>query len=202
MPAPGAVDGFARWWGAVSSIFLMRVICKHQGGIPRAPEKIPKRSADRRLENISRCGRTLRCCNSSSRPLFIVKRELVWIPVFGLFLLKADMIAVESQRRRPRVDTDDAPGPARRFRRGRQLVIFPGRHAHARRRAAALQGRRRPGLCRMARRLPAGRAQFRAVSGHAERACVIRERLVVRIPATCCRPGCRAINIRPPRSRG
>jgi 1-acyl-sn-glycerol-3-phosphate acyltransferase len=57
------------------------------------------------------------------RPLFILKRELTWIPVFGLLLLKAEMIAVDrSAGGRALIRMARRAGEA--VRRGRQLIIF------------------------------------------------------------------------------
>jgi 1-acyl-sn-glycerol-3-phosphate acyltransferase len=58
------------------------------------------------------------------QPLYILKRELKWIPFFGWYLLKADMIDVEREAggRALRNMTRRA-GEA--VREGRQLIIFP-----------------------------------------------------------------------------
>jgi 1-acyl-sn-glycerol-3-phosphate acyltransferase len=58
------------------------------------------------------------------QPLFILKRELTWIPLFGLFLLKAQMIPVNrgaGVRTMSRMTTL----ARERVRGDRQLIIFP-----------------------------------------------------------------------------
>ena len=95
-------------------------------------------------------------------PVFIVKRELMWIPIFGWCMWKGGMIPVDrgagsqalaAMTERARAELAD----------GRQIIIFPGRHAPAARRRAAIQIRRRASLCRDRRALRADRAQFRPV---------------------------------------
>jgi 1-acyl-sn-glycerol-3-phosphate acyltransferase len=57
-------------------------------------------------------------------PVFIVKRELMWIPVFGWYLWKADMIPVDRGARSQALlaMTESA---RTELARGRQLIIFP-----------------------------------------------------------------------------
>jgi 1-acyl-sn-glycerol-3-phosphate acyltransferase len=57
-------------------------------------------------------------------PIFILKRELMWIPVFGWCLWKGDMIPVNRGARGPALA---AMTERARFEigRGRQLIIFP-----------------------------------------------------------------------------
>jgi 1-acyl-sn-glycerol-3-phosphate acyltransferase len=111
----------ARCW-ARSSIFLMRLICNTKVEY-RGLEKIPKGPLIVASKHQS-MWETFALLQFFERPLFIVKRELVWIPVFGLFLLKADMIAVDrSAGGRALIRMTRRAGEA--VRRGRQLVIFP-----------------------------------------------------------------------------
>jgi 1-acyl-sn-glycerol-3-phosphate acyltransferase len=57
-------------------------------------------------------------------PTFVLKRELMWIPLFGWFLWKADMVPVDRRAR-----SNALREMTRRARaevgRGRQLLIFP-----------------------------------------------------------------------------
>jgi 1-acyl-sn-glycerol-3-phosphate acyltransferase len=56
-------------------------------------------------------------------PTFVLKRELMWIPLFGWFLWKADMVPVDRRARNAlREMTRRARGEVGR---GRQLLIFP-----------------------------------------------------------------------------
>jgi 1-acyl-sn-glycerol-3-phosphate acyltransferase len=57
-------------------------------------------------------------------PLFILKRELTWIPLFGLFLLKAQMIPV-NRGAGVRTMTKMTGLARERVRDDRQLIIFP-----------------------------------------------------------------------------
>ena len=120
MPLPALLT-VARWW-ARSSIFLMRVICNIKVEFHGA-EKIPKGPLIVASKHQS-MWETFALLQFFERPLFIVKRELLWIPVFGLFLLKADMIAVDrSAGGRALIRMTRRAGEA--VRAGRQLVIFP-----------------------------------------------------------------------------
>ena len=111
----------ASWW-AQSNIFLMRVIC----GIKvefRGTEKIPKGPLLVASKHQS-MWETISLLRFFDAPFFVLKRELKWIPIFGLFLMKANMIAIDRS----------AGGRAlilmmkraiEEVRRGRQFVIFP-----------------------------------------------------------------------------
>lgn len=57
-------------------------------------------------------------------PLFILKRELTWIPLFGLFLLKAQMIPV-NRRAGVKAMSKMTALARERVRDDRQLIIFP-----------------------------------------------------------------------------
>ncbi len=90
--ALGASDGAGGAW-ADTSLFLMRVICNIRIEF-RGVEKIPQGRCSL-PRSISRCGKPSRCVRFFEQPLFILKRELMWIPVFGWFLKKAHMISVD-----------------------------------------------------------------------------------------------------------
>jgi 1-acyl-sn-glycerol-3-phosphate acyltransferase len=57
-------------------------------------------------------------------PLFILKRELTWIPLFGLFLLKAQMIPI-NRGAGVRTMSKMTELARERIRNDRQLIIFP-----------------------------------------------------------------------------
>jgi 1-acyl-sn-glycerol-3-phosphate acyltransferase len=57
-------------------------------------------------------------------PLFILKRELTWIPLFGLFLLKAQMIPI-NRGAGVRTMSKMTELARERIRDDRQLIIFP-----------------------------------------------------------------------------
>src|SRR5437868_14750957 len=111
----------ARCW-ARSSIFLMRVICNTKAEY-RGLEKIPKGPLIVASKHQS-MWETFALLQFFEQPLFIVKRELKWIPFFGWYVIKADMIDVErSAGARSLKDMTRRAGIE--VRKGRQLIIFP-----------------------------------------------------------------------------
>src|SRR6202035_4223927 len=58
------------------------------------------------------------------QPLFILKRELEWIPFFGWYLLKLEMIGIV-RNAGGRSLLAMARRAGKEVRRGRQLIIFP-----------------------------------------------------------------------------
>ena len=111
----------AQHWGRVN-LHLLRIVC----GITvewRGLEKIPAGACLVAAKHQS-VWETFALLTLFPDPAYILKRELLWIPVFGLFLLKADMIAVDrSAGGRALIRMTRRAGEA--VRRGRQLVIFP-----------------------------------------------------------------------------
>jgi 1-acyl-sn-glycerol-3-phosphate acyltransferase len=116
-----AVFTVAGWW-AQSSLFLMRTICNIRVEF-RGVEKIPKGPLLVASKHQS-FWETFALLRFFERPIFILKRQLTWIPVFGQFLVKTNMIAIDrtagakallNMTRRAR----DA------VRGGAQLIIFP-----------------------------------------------------------------------------
>ncbi|WJR79326.1 lysophospholipid acyltransferase family protein [Bradyrhizobium sp. NP1] len=120
MPLPALLT-VAHWW-ASASIFLMRVICNIKVEF-RGVEKIPKGPLIVASKHQS-MWETFALLPFFERPIFILKRELTWIPVFGLFLIKADMIAI-NRAAGARALMRMARRAGEVVRRGRQLVIFP-----------------------------------------------------------------------------
>jgi 1-acyl-sn-glycerol-3-phosphate acyltransferase len=57
-------------------------------------------------------------------PVFILKRELTWIPFFGWLLIKAGMIPIDRKAGRPALAAMGERAAAE-VARGRQLIIFP-----------------------------------------------------------------------------
>ena len=117
----GALFAVAGWW-ARSSIFLMRVICNIRVEF-RGVEKIPRGPLLIASKHQS-FWETFALLRFFERPIFILKRQLTWIPVFGQFLIKARMIAIDRT-----AGAKALLGMTRRAREavrgGRQLVIFP-----------------------------------------------------------------------------
>src|ERR1700742_4169807 len=87
-----AILGIARWW-ASSSIWLLRVVCNTKVEY-RGVEKIPKGPLIVASKHQS-MWETFALIQFFEQPLFILKRELMWIPFFGWYLKKAGMIGID-----------------------------------------------------------------------------------------------------------
>jgi 1-acyl-sn-glycerol-3-phosphate acyltransferase len=116
-----AMLGVAKAWGR-TNLWLLRAIC----GIEvewRGLEKIPRGPLIVASKHQS-VWETFALIPLFADPTFIVKRELMWIPVFGWCMWRADMISV-----------DRGAGSQAMFQmterakfeigRGRQIIIFP-----------------------------------------------------------------------------
>jgi 1-acyl-sn-glycerol-3-phosphate acyltransferase len=116
-----AIMTVAKYW-ARSSIWLLRVICNTKVEY-RGLEKIPKGPLIVASKHQS-MWETFALLQFFDQPLFILKRELTWIPFFGWYLMKANMIGVDrSAGGRSLLAMARRAGQA--VRRGRQLIIFP-----------------------------------------------------------------------------
>ncbi len=116
-----AVIWIAKSWGRVNLV-LLRVIA----GIDvewRGTEKIPSGPLIVAAKHQS-AWETFALLTLFDNPLFILKRELQWIPIFGWLLIKGRMVAIDRRRgkealaamnERARIELAD----------GRQLIIFP-----------------------------------------------------------------------------
>src|SRR6202040_3716824 len=91
MPRSGIMT-IARYW-ARSSVWLMRVICNTRVEY-RGLEKIPKGPLIVASKHQS-MWETFALLQFFEQPLYIVKRELLWIPLFGWYLMKAKMIGID-----------------------------------------------------------------------------------------------------------
>ena len=120
MPRSGILAG-ARCW-ARSSIWLMRVVCNTKVEY-RGLEKIPHGPLIVASKHQS-MWETFALLQFFDQPLFIFKRELKWIPLFGWYLIKANMIGVD-RRAGGRSLLAMARRAGEEVRRGRQLIIFP-----------------------------------------------------------------------------
>jgi 1-acyl-sn-glycerol-3-phosphate acyltransferase len=116
-----AIMKIARSW-ARSSIWLMRAVCNIKVEY-RGLEKIPKGPLIVASKHQS-MWETFALLQFFDQPLFIVKRELRWIPLFGWYLIKSNMIGVD-RRAGGRALLNMARRAGEEVRRGRQLVIFP-----------------------------------------------------------------------------
>jgi 1-acyl-sn-glycerol-3-phosphate acyltransferase len=111
----------AAWW-ARSNIFLMRVICNIKVEF-RGVEKIPKGPLIVAAKHQS-MWETISLLRFFDAPFFVLKRELTWIPLFGLFLIKSNMIAIDrgAGARALRAIMRRAE---EEVQHGRQFLIFP-----------------------------------------------------------------------------
>ena len=149
----------AGWW-AGASLFLMRVVCNIKVEF-RGLEKIPRGPLVVASKHQS-MWETFALLRLFEHPLFILKRELTWIPVFGQFLRKAGMISVE-RGGGPRSLLKTLRRAGAEVRNGRQLVVFP----EGTRTPVGAPPHYKAGVAQIyvdsARAVPAGGAEFRAV---------------------------------------
>src|SRR4051794_16548786 len=116
-----AILKIAGWW-ARSSIVLLRIICGTKVEF-RGVEKIPAGPLIIAAKHQS-MWETFALLQFFEQPLYILKRELKWIPFFGWYLMKADMIDIERTAGASALrDMTRRAGTA--VREGRQLIIFP-----------------------------------------------------------------------------
>src|SRR3989440_8340886 len=95
MPRRGILN-VAKYW-ARSSIWLLRVVCNTKVEY-RGIEKIPKGPLIVASKHQS-MWETFALLQFFDQPLFILKRELKWIPLFGWYLMKSDMIGIDRAAR-------------------------------------------------------------------------------------------------------
>lgn len=111
----------AKLWGQ-TSIWLMRIVCGTKVEF-RGLEKIPQGPLIVAPKHQS-MWETFALLQHFDEPLYILKRELTWIPFFGWLLIKADMIAINRQKG-GRILMEMARRASEEVNRGRQLIIFP-----------------------------------------------------------------------------
>ena len=111
----------ANLWGQ-SNIVLMRVICNIKVEY-RGAEKIPKGPLIVAAKHQS-MWETISLLHFFDAPFFVLKRELLRIPIFGQYLMKADMVAIDRSSGRQAL-MKIAKRAGEEVRRGRQFVIFP-----------------------------------------------------------------------------
>src|SRR5438874_10373987 len=116
-----AILNIARYW-ARSGIWLMRLICNTKVEY-RGLEKIPKGPLIVASKHQS-MWETFALLQFFEQPLFIVKRELKWIPFFGWYVIKTGMIGVERNARLRSLKNMTRRAGVQ-VRKGRQLIIFP-----------------------------------------------------------------------------
>jgi 1-acyl-sn-glycerol-3-phosphate acyltransferase len=116
-----AILGMAKLWGR-SSLWLLRVICNLKVEF-RGVEKIARGPLIVAAKHHS-TWETFALLSLFGDPTFIIKRELMWIPLFGWFSWKGSMIPVRRGAGSAAL-ADMAVLARSEIRRGRQLIIFP-----------------------------------------------------------------------------
>jgi len=116
-----AVLRVANWW-AQSNIVLMRIICNIRVEY-RGIEKIPKGPLIIAAKHQS-MWETISLLHFFDQPFFVLKRELLRIPLFGQYLLKANMVAIDRSSG-ARALRQVMRRAAEEVKHGRQFLIFP-----------------------------------------------------------------------------
>jgi 1-acyl-sn-glycerol-3-phosphate acyltransferase len=111
----------AKQW-ARTNLWLVRVLCGIKADF-RGLEKIPRGGLIIASKHQS-MWETFALLPHVDDPTFILKRELMWIPLFGWCLRKAQMIPVNRGARGPALAAMTERAKAE-VRRGRQIIIFP-----------------------------------------------------------------------------
>lgn len=140
MPRRGIL-AMAKTWGRVS-LWLLRVVA----GIRvewRGLEKLPPGGYLVAAKHQS-IWETFALVPLFDEPTFIIKRELMWIPLFGWFTVKGGMIPIERGARAQTLPQMLARAQ-QAMREGRQIVIFP----EGTRRAAGAEPAYKFGIARL-----------------------------------------------------
>lgn len=116
-----AILEMAKLW-ARSSLWLLRVVCKLRYEI-RGLEKIPPGPLIVAAKHHS-AWETFALLTLFDDPTFIIKRELMWIPLFGWFTVKGRMVPVRRGAGAQAL-AEMATRAKIELNRGRQLIIFP-----------------------------------------------------------------------------
>ena len=116
-----AIVWIAKNWGR-TNLWLLRVIANVDYEI-RGLEKIPSGPLIVAGKHQS-AWETFALLHLFDNPLFIVKRELEWIPLFGWLMIKGRMVPVDRKRGREALALMTARARAE-LAQGRQLIIFP-----------------------------------------------------------------------------
>ena len=111
----------AKSWGRTSN-WLLRVVAGIRVEL-RGLEKIPPGALLVAAKHQS-VWETFTLFTLFDDPAYVLKRELMWIPVFGWYAWKSDMIPVDRASRGGAVAGMIARARAE-FARGRQIIIFP-----------------------------------------------------------------------------
>jgi 1-acyl-sn-glycerol-3-phosphate acyltransferase len=116
-----AILWVAKTWGRINLV-LLRVVVGLRYEI-RGREKIPPGPLIVAAKHQS-AWETIALMPLFDNPLFIVKRELMWIPLFGWFMRKGRMVPVDRSAGLRALNAMIARARTE-LARGRQLIIFP-----------------------------------------------------------------------------
>jgi 1-acyl-sn-glycerol-3-phosphate acyltransferase len=120
MPYQAIVE-VAKTWGRVN-LFLLRVVAGVKFEL-RGRDKIPPGALIVASKHQS-AWETFALMHLFKSPAFVMKRELLWIPVFGWLMLKGRMVGVDRSAGMRALISLAAAARAE-LARGRQLIIFP-----------------------------------------------------------------------------
>ena len=120
MPYQAIVE-VAKTWGRVN-LFLLRVVAGVKFEL-RGRDKIPPGALIVASKHQS-AWETFALMHLFKSPAFVIKRELLWIPVFGWLMLKGRMVGVDRSAGMRALISLAAAARAE-LARGRQLIIFP-----------------------------------------------------------------------------
>ncbi len=116
-----AIQGFCALW-ARSVLVLLRYVCGIRARV-RNPERLPTGPA-LVAANHQSMWETLFLCARLPNPYFVVKAELLRIPIFGFWLKRAGMIAID-RNQGPRALKRLITAARERLSDNGQIVIFP-----------------------------------------------------------------------------
>ena len=116
-----AIVEVAKSWGR-TNLWLLRVVCG-LGVEWRGLEKIPAGPLIVAAKHQS-TWETFALISLFENPLFIIKRELMWIPLFGWYTWKGRMVPVDRGARSVALAAMTERASAE-LHHGRQLIIFP-----------------------------------------------------------------------------
>ncbi len=136
-----AIVWVAKTWGRIN-LFMLRAICGVKFEL-RGREKIPKGPLLVAAKHQS-AWETFALVHLFDDPLFIVKRELTWIPIFGWLMIKGRMVPVD-RRAGGQALTAMTERARIELAANRQLIIFP----EGTRRAAGAEPRYKHGVAHL-----------------------------------------------------
>lgn len=110
-----------RFW-VRSTLLLHRIVCGIDDDI-QGRENIPTGGLIVASKHQS-AWETLRLVELFPRPSFIMKRQLLWVPLFGWYLAKARMIPIDRGKGSEAL-ADMTEHARRAIAEGRQIIIFP-----------------------------------------------------------------------------